>query len=112
MNQNFDFGNLTNKQKRNLIRQVETRKAEWITAVYKALVDKGEIPRYVWNAASSGTLEGQQIARDWLERNGYEVIDIWAATDTGAVLKRHGSIISELKVEIERKAMLPSQGNN
>jgi hypothetical protein len=107
----MDIANLTNKQRRRILRQVEFAKHAWLEGVYGNLHKKGELPDAIWKAAHSGNDAELEMAKAWFASRGFELVDDWTAAGLGAALKRNGKVISEFKVELASKATLKSEGN-
>ena len=93
MARNFDFANLTAKQKIAVTAKVEIAKGRWLDAVFKKLM-----PPLVYEGAHHGW--GRDAAAEWLNRNGYRIVDNWTADGLGAALLKGDKVVSEFKVEV------------
>ena len=111
MKQKIDFANLTDKQRINLTRQIKVKKDAWLQSVYANLVKDRVIPEWVWFFAHSTKETKQLAASNWLKENGYELLNLMGANDLGAVLKCRGKVIAKLSIDVEKKALLKSEGN-
>ena len=131
----FDFANLTNEQRRNVLRQVEMAKHAWLDTVFKELCERGTLPTDMYRNAHECSVQMARLPtdrRDWtvnehitaanceaemarwkdyLEREGWEIVDDWTAAGLGAALKPRGKVISTFTVDVEQEATLPSHGN-
>lgn len=109
MNRSFD--NLTNKQRRQLIRQIEVKKHRWMDRIFKDMAERGIMPRDIYEAAHSGSEEGKKRAEAWLKQEGIHTEDIWEPEDLGAVLMQRERVLYRLRVQIKPEAWNPGNGN-
>lgn len=104
----MDLANLKPRQRINVMRQVELAKHQWLDRIFREI-----LPADLYRSAYS-TLSTENDARKvkaWLDEQGYALLDCWDAENLGAVLKRNGKVIERLKIELESKAFLASEGN-
>lgn len=131
----IDIANLTNQQRRNVLRQVELAKHQWLDTVFRELSSKGILPADFYRNAHAAseqmaklptdrrnwTVEEHITAanceaeetrwRDYLLAHNWELVDDWTAAGLGAALKHNGKVISEFHVELAPEVELESHGN-
>ena len=104
----MDLVNLKPRQKLRVMQEVELAKHQWLDRIYREI-----LPADLYRAAYSplATADDVRKVQAWLKDGGYVMMDCWGAENLGAVLKRNGKVIERLKVQLESKAFLKSEGN-